>query len=404
MVTRVFKLTLLYRYILAKMLKMIVVVLLALISLSLVIRIGEQISEVGRGSWTTFDAIIFSLCYSAKDFSIYLPMAILIGSIVALGQFASHRELIVIQAAGVSKKHIILSFLWFIIPMGIADLLVQEYVTPNVTSFAQTYKSNKQNAADFYTKDQTIWAKSESEFIYAQADQAINLRHTVVMSFKDNHLDKVIIGSNTRWSPEKQAWIMEKAVIYGFDKPPQANAIIAMLPQDSNWRQVQDYTPAQANEIIQQMQQGVNNLKHSFSFQIYANYVWHTSLDPQKFKLVVVDLEYLSISSLYNYIAFLDHTHQNSDSYKYLVYSKLLSPFSMFIMLLMATLTIFGNVRSVNMLIRTFYGVILGLIYYVLNNTVGPLMVNYLPSLVATLIPNLCFIMLVIGLNYLTSR
>lgn len=386
-------LPLIYRYVIKKIATMIIVVLFSLVMLSLTIRIGEQISEVGRGDFTFIDALIFSACYSLPDISIYFPMAGLIGCMIALGNLASTRQLIIIQAAGVSRFKILMSFLWFIVPLSAADLAIQQWASPAATSYAQTLKANKQNGGNFFATNQSIWAKAANEFIYARFNFNSTLDQTLIVKLDNQgQLEELIIGANAQWNKQQQAWILEKAVVYDFSDFTPRQSLTQQVTNYFKTGKVQAFARDEFENYLKKLQQEQDKLHAKFNFRIYVNYLWETSIDPQKLQLVTVDISNLSISSLFHYVQFLELTQQNANSYKYTLASKIFSPLSFFVMLFVATSSIFGNMRNASMIFKIFISVIFGLVFYVLNNTIGPLLINYnIPSYIAALAPIICF-------------
>lgn len=396
-------LPLIYRYVIKKIATMIVVVLFSLVMLSLTIRIGEQVSEVGRGDFTFVDALVFSACYSLPDISIYFPMAGLIGCMIALGNLAATRQLIIIQAAGVSRLKILLSFLWFIIPLSAADLAIQQWASPTATSYAQTLKANKQNGGNFYATNQSIWAKAANEFIYARFNFNSDLEQALIVKLNpQGQLAELIMGANAQWNNEHKAWILEKAVVYDFSDFSTPQNLTQQVTSYFETNTVTALDRGEFETVIEKLRQEQDKLHANFDFRVYANYMWETTIDPQKLQLVTVDISNLSISSLFHYVQFLELTQQNANSYKYTLASKLFSPLSFFVMLFVATSSIFGNMRNASMILKIFVSVIFGLVFYVLNNTIGPLLINYdIPSYIAALTPITCFAL--VGL-YLYTR
>lgn len=79
------------------------------VSISGIIKFVEQIRAVGRGNYDLSHAALYVLYATPRDVEIFFPMSALIGGLIGIGMLASHSELIVMQAAGMSRLDIIKS-------------------------------------------------------------------------------------------------------------------------------------------------------------------------------------------------------------------------------------------------------------------------------------------------------
>ncbi|VTR20548.1 Lipopolysaccharide export system permease protein lptG [Serratia fonticola] len=80
--------------------------------------------------------------------------------------------------------------------------------------------------------------------------------------------------------------------------------------------------------------------------------VWKTNLTPDKLGVVALDPDSLSISGLHNYVKYLKQSGQEASRYQLNMWSKIFSPLSVAVMMLMALSFIFGPLRSVPMGVR----------------------------------------------------
>ena len=63
----------------------------------------DDLSDVGKGSYTTRAAVEHMLLTTPNRIFILFPVAGVIGSLIGLGSLAAHRELVVMRASGSSK-------------------------------------------------------------------------------------------------------------------------------------------------------------------------------------------------------------------------------------------------------------------------------------------------------------
>ncbi len=123
--------------------------------------------------------------------------------------------------------------------------------------------------------------------------------------------------------------------------------------------------------------------------------MWKTNLTPDKLGVVALDPDALSISGLYNYVKYLKQSGQESKRYQLNMWSKIFSPLSVAVMMLMALSFIFGPLRSVPMGVRVVTGICFGFLFYVLDQIFGPLSLVYsIPPILGALLPSGLFLVI----------
>ena len=83
--------------------------LFVLIGLSSLIKFVEQLRYVGSGNYDLTTAGVYVLLTIPADVVQIFPMATMLGGLIGLGMLASNSELVVMQAAGLSRANIIVS-------------------------------------------------------------------------------------------------------------------------------------------------------------------------------------------------------------------------------------------------------------------------------------------------------
>ncbi|MGE6473348.1 LptF/LptG family permease, partial [Serratia proteamaculans] len=127
--------------------------------------------------------------------------------------------------------------------------------------------------------------------------------------------------------------------------------------------------------------------------QTLPEYLWTTSLAPDKLAVVTVKPEELSLSGLYDYVSYLKTSEQDASRYDLALWRKITQPFSIAVMMLMALSFIFGPLRSVTMGARILSGVIAGFTFYISSEFFGPLSLVYgIPPVFGAVAPSLVFL------------
>ena len=92
------------RYITVNLVAVSLISLFGLVSLFSFFSIVDQLEETGRGSYGVTQALLYVLLTTPKLAYELFPIAVVIGSMTALGILAQNSELAVIRTSGVSSR------------------------------------------------------------------------------------------------------------------------------------------------------------------------------------------------------------------------------------------------------------------------------------------------------------
>ncbi|WMY95606.1 MAG: LPS export ABC transporter permease LptG [Arsenophonus sp.] len=327
----------------------ILITIFILISLSGIIKFVEQLRKVGNGSYTIWNAGIFTLLTIPKDIEIFFPMAALLGTLIKLGTLASRSELIVMQAAGFSRLQIGISVMKIAVPLMILTMIIGEWIAPSAEQWARNYRTEKIIGKSLMMTDRGLWAKDGNNFIY--------IKH--------------IINKNK----------IKEISIYQLDTEKKLKAII--------FANLGYYNHSTGQwELMEVNKALIKNKKEIVSFH-YLLMNWKTNLNPEKLGIVSLDPDSLTISNLYKYINYLKETQQEAAAYKLSMWKKIISPLSVACMIFLALSFIFGPLRDVTIGGRVLIGISGGFIFYLLNDGFGNLSLVYgLSPLIAAALPS----------------
>ena len=119
-----------------------------------------------------------------------------------------------------------------------------------------------------------------------------------------------------------------------------------------------------------------------------------TELTPERLKFVAQEPSDMAISTLYSYGKYLDAQGLGGGEFKLAFWKKVLQPISTIALVLVGISFIFGPLRSVTMGQRLFSGILVGLVYKIAVDLLGPMgLLLGIGPLLANLIPIiLCFL------------
>jgi lipopolysaccharide export system permease protein len=326
--------------------------LATLVGLSAIIKFVEQLRSVGDGTYTMGKAILYVLLSMPRDIEMFFPMAVLLGALIGLGMLASSSELVVMQAAGVSKLQIGLSVLKTAIPLMLIVMVLGQWGAPDAQKAARELRAIAKSGGNVMSVRRGVWAKDGDDFIYiARADEQDTLTGVSIWKFDDQQTMTNVVFAERADYLNKDSWMLKDVTITRM----QNQTALSNVEQDE--------------------------------------LVWNTTLTPDKLAVVTVKPEELPLSGLYSYVSYLKASQQDASRYELALWRKAVQPLSIAVMMLLALSFVFGPLRSVTMGARVLSGVIFGFGFYIANEVFGPMSLVYkLPPALGAVTPSLIFL------------
>ena len=227
-------------YIARTLLSTTVMSLCVLTGLSALIRFIEQMKQVGKGSYDMTVAAIYILLSLPREFEQFFPMSTLIGGLIGMGILASNSELVVMQAAGLSRWNIIVSAMKSALLMVIIVMMVGEWVAPVTEAKAKEIRTQAISGGSLFSSENLVWAKDGENFVsIGEVIDRNNLRDVTVYRFDEKlALQQIISGQQANY--DGQAWLLKNVEYTNY----LATQISVNNSQDSNryelalWRKV----------------------------------------------------------------------------------------------------------------------------------------------------------------------
>jgi lipopolysaccharide export system permease protein len=172
------------------------VMAMLMILLGIYLFAAEQ-DDVGVGSYAVSDAFWYALLNLPRQVFLLLPVAALIGALLALGNLARSSELTVMRAAGVSAMRL---GAWAGVTgviMALSAWLIGDYVAPPLERMAREHKTFAKFKQVSLTGNQRAWAKDGDTFISVQQQTNENQFSGVYVFRFDNERRLISVGRAT---------------------------------------------------------------------------------------------------------------------------------------------------------------------------------------------------------------
>lgn len=334
------------RYIGSTVFLAIVAVLGIISGLALLFAFIDELNDV-TDAYTVWGAASYVGLTAPQRIYEMLPMAALIGCLVGLGTLASNSELTVIRAAGVSIRRIVWAVMKPMLVLMIIGLLVGEYLAPWTSSVGQANRALAQSVGKAQSSKHGLWHRQGNEFIHVNAVQPGGKLVGVTRYMFDD--EQRLLGS----SFAQQA-----------------------LYQDGYW-QLEDI-------VYTDLQERSSSIKQADSER------WDVEISPQLLNTVIMEPDNLPITGLWQYAHYLNDQGLNANRYWLVFWVKILQPLVTAALVLMAISFVFGPLRSVTLGQRVFTGVVVGFVFRIAQDLLGPasLVFGFAP-IVAVVLPAL---------------
>ncbi|MDA1343007.1 MAG: LPS export ABC transporter permease LptG [Proteobacteria bacterium] len=338
-------------YIAKEILKGSLIALLILLTLFNLFTFADELKDIS--SHYGLKEIFYYLALTSPSVIYELvPASALIGSLFVLGSMGNNRELIAMQASGLSVMGIIKATMLAGLALATLAILVGEFIAPLGERLGQQIKINDRIIMN---SEYGLWLREGTNFI--------NVRRVE----DDGKLANISMYELDEKGHLLHAKHASKATFLG----------------KKTWR-LEDIT--QSTISTQHIQ-----VSHE------AEQTWKSTIAPNLLKIFVVDPTKLSLYDLAMYVEFLKGNHQKSHAYEVAFWGRVIGPLTTFIMMLVSAPFVIGIHRGVSVGARIMIGVTIGMGFNIFDkiiNHVG-LLYNLNPPLMAIL-PSLSVLAIVL--------
>ena len=336
------------RYIRGMVISATCLVVLVLTSLECLMQLLTELPDVGHEHYTLLVMSQYILMNLPALVYMMFPIAAFIGCLLGLGRLATGSELTVMQANGVSVAQVSWSVVKAAIIMSLVVTVIGEVVAPRWQVEATAIKENALNKAGTFQNSNEIWLREGDTYLYI--DHVANAQQIFGVSefmFQGHILHEMLFAqSGQKVGNHWQLQNVSKTLLKDDHTETQH--------EKTEWLYV-NFAP---NEL-----QPYNNM----TLQGSIIDLWHT-------------IHYRESAGL---LATL---------FQLTFWQRVIQPITTLIMICLGIPFIFGSLRSVSATVRLVAGIVVGIVFYMLNRFFGPITLLYqLPPFLGAACPTLLF-------------
>lgn len=357
------------RYIGRSILLTSLLVLMTLVMLASIFDFISELDDVGKGSYTVIDAMQYVfLTIPGKAYMLFAP-AVLLGSLLGLGGLASNSELTVMRAAGISGGRIIRAVVITGVGLMLLIALLGETIMPRAEQIAEELRLTALEKRLSVQGSRGLWLKSADQYVNVGTVMPdFTLLDVSVHRFDGNALSMAM--SAARAQLQGDDWLLEDVRLTRLDESDVASEYI----QDITWTQfVRRNAGTKADDV--------------------KNPVVPDLVSADVLKSISVSPESLSANHLYDQVQYLKENQLDSRRIELAFWVKIASPLSTLVMLMLSLPFVFASQRSGGAGQKIFIGIMLGIVYVLLNELLTQLaLANGLSPLLSALLPLIVFL------------
>ncbi|HKR36336.1 MAG TPA: LPS export ABC transporter permease LptG [Steroidobacteraceae bacterium] len=316
--------SILSRYVIRAVLGTTLLVMLVLLVLSGLYLFITQQDEIGIGTYTLEDALLFVGLNLPKYAFDMLPIAALIGALLALGNLARSMELVVVRAAGVSVARIAMWVAGAGVILMILTGVLGELVAPPMEQYGRRMKTFEKYHDYSLAGNRSAWAK-DGETIVSVGQQSGDNRYggVYVFHFDPQHRLRGVGRASSASIGADNVWRLENYRESRFEE----NRVVAHGPATTQMR---------------------------------------SRLSPEFLGLAVLDPDSLPGLGLLSYIRHLQQNGLDARSYETAFWARIARTVAVAIIVVLAVPFAFGPMRSTGTGARTVVGIMIGVVFFLL--------------------------------------
>lgn len=354
--------TILNKYLLKEVAFNVLLVMLSLIAMFAFFDLIQELDELGKGHYGLAKVLLFVLLSAPGHVYEVMPVAVLVGCLYSLGQFSRHSELIILRVSGLSVFDIAVLLLKIGLVFTLVTFLIGELITPFSEKMAQRMRIKATDSVIAQEFRSGLWVKDGNNFVNVEEV----LPDTTLLNihiYEFNQNAKLIKARHAKGGEfENDYWKLKEVSETNFGK-------------DSN-------TASQLAEVK-----------------------WYSLIRPELLNVLLVMPEKMSAWNLYSYINHLTINKQKTTRYEVALWAKMIYPLACLVMVILALPFSFIQQRATGASGKIFAGIMLGVMYQILNRVFAHLgFLNDWAPLFSAIMPTILFLIAGLTMLYYVER
>lgn len=310
------------RYIITSVLALTGIVALGLTTIYTLVVFVSDVAETGKGSYGVRQALGYSLLMAPSSLYILMPIIALLGTLLGIGALARSSELTAMRASGVSMTRIGAATLVAGALLGALGFALGDWLGPAGERAANDLRSTARG--DDGGNERVLWLRDTGN--------VLQIRRLLA---EDHGQDLTVYRTG-----------------------PDGRLVQASSVEDA--RYVNGQWLLSGVERTEFGDDGTRVVK--INEELIAS-----GITPNVLRLFILEADSLSVRGLVRLVAYMDENHLDATKYRIWLWRKLVEPLTVMAMMLFAVPFVIGTLRDAGAGQRLLAGVLVGIVFYVLN-------------------------------------
>jgi lipopolysaccharide export system permease protein len=290
-----------------------------------------------QNDYGTLDGLWFvALTMPRMAYQVF-PVSALLGALVGLGGLAAANELVAFRTSGISRLRLALAALAGTLLLTVPVMIMGEWLAPAAEQQARAFRLSEMVGQAIIGGSRGVWMRDGFDVVNIQRPLLYADRGGQTVDFKD-------------------------VVIYQFSGQADLQAITRADSADhreGRWT---------LNEVSR-----VEFGDYGAALTRAKHQDWATDVRPELLDSAVTRPKFLSLRSLWDYLAYLGENGLDEGVYQDAFWEKVLYPFTVIALVLAGMPFLFGQARSHSTGVRLFFGMTLGGLFMIVSRAVQKL-------------------------------
>lgn len=332
------------RYLVRTILGFTAITGLALVAIYTFISFVAEIDETGQGGFGMLQLLWYTLMMIPAGLYTLMPIIALLGTLMGLGALAAQNEINAMRASGVTLLHLGRATLVAGAILGVLALILGDWLAPAGTLAARAYKTESRYAAQGGVTAKPVWLRDGPHIVHIRALQAEDAIANVDIYTLGTDLSVEQVMNVESATYERGRWTLHGVRLTRFGE---------------------ERVEAQTLDQLE----------------------WNGTLSPDVLRLFVLEANSLSTPGLMRLIGYMTDNGLDTRSFQLSLWRKLVAPLTVMVMMLFAVPFVLGSQRSGGAGQRLLIGILVGLVFYVVNEVTASFgqLYGWSPTLAAAL-------------------
>lgn len=339
------------RYVVGEVVSATLFVFAVLISLFAFMDLVRELKDLGQGNYRLGHIVSYVVLSIPGRIYELFPIAVLIGTLLALAQMAASSEYTVIRVSGVSVTRFVRLLAQIGLVFALVNFLIGEFVAPGAEQAAQRIRVRAISGVVANEFRSGLWVKEAHSFVNVlqpRSDATLVGVHVYELD-EEQRLRSISHAARGTYQDDKR-WLLEDVEVTRFD----------------------------SDRIVVERLDRIH---------------WNSVVSPDILSVLLVDPQQRSVRDLVFYVQHLRESRQQSRRFEIALWTKFTYPLAAVVMMVLALPFAHFQRRAGGVGAKVFAGIMLGIGFHLVNRLVGHAGSIYeWPPALSALLPSALFL------------